>query len=300
MPGVAASLRWLEALAFVLVLAACSATGVVPRAAAPAGYAAGPVGSEASGAGRRQLWFVPSTVPGLLMRANVYRPAGKGPFPLAVVAHGSDQDASARARMGMPDFPALTDWLLGRGYAVVVLQRPGHGETGGPYLEDQGSCSGADYFKAGRQTAASLEAAIAYFTQQAFAMRTNVVLLGNSAGGWGAIAASADSVAGLTRVVSFAGGRGGHNRGRAGDNCAPERLVAAAGSFGTTSQVPTLWLYAQNDSFFAPDLSRRMYDAFSSAGGKGQYVLLPAVGSEGHELINSAPTWQASLSAFLR
>lgn len=293
-------LRRAVLLLAVLLLAACSSTGVAPRPADPTPYAAGPSGPEAAAPGRQQLWFVPSTVSGLLMRANVLRPAGNGPFPLALIAHGSDQDAGARARMKMPEFPALSDWLLARGYAVVLLQRPGHGETGGPYLEDQGSCSGADYVKSGRQTAASLEAAIDYFARQPFIRAGNAVLIGNSAGGWGAIAASADGVSGVSRVVSIAGGRGGHNRGRPGNNCAPDRLVSAAGVFGQTSRLPTLWLYAQNDTYFDPALSRGMYDAFVNAGGKGEYVLLPPVGTEGHKLVESRSTWEASLSAFLK
>jgi alpha-beta hydrolase superfamily lysophospholipase len=31
----------------------------------------------------------------------------------------------------MPEFRGLTDWFLGRGYAVLLPQRPGHGATGG-------------------------------------------------------------------------------------------------------------------------------------------------------------------------
>lgn len=282
-----------------LILGGCSSLSTGPAPTAQSASVGGPAGPEDAGPGRRQLWLVPSTVSGLLMRANVLRPPGNGPFPLAIVTHGSDEEARTRRRMSMPDYPALTDWLLARGYAVVLLQRPGHGETGGPYLEDQGSCASADYLKAGRQTAVSLEAAIAYFTRQSFARSSDVLLIGNSAGGWGAIAAAADGAAALGRVVSFSGGRGGHNRGRAGQNCAPDQLVEAARIFGATSRVPTLWLYAENDTYFPPDLSRRMHEAFAAAGGRGDYVLLPAVGNEGHELIASRATWESSLAAFL-
>ncbi|HMB75630.1 MAG TPA: hypothetical protein VKN76_04485, partial [Kiloniellaceae bacterium] len=58
------------------------------------------------------------------------------------------------------------------------------------------------------------------------------------------------------------------NRGRLDNNCSPERLVAAAAGFGRTARVPTLWLYAENDSYFPPDLSRRMATAYTAAGGK--------------------------------
>ena len=66
------------------------------------------------------------------------------------------------------------------------------------------------------------------------------------------------------------------------NNCAPDRLVSAAGAFGRVARIPTLWLYAQNDSYFAPALSERMFAAFHDAGGTAEYRLLPALGADGH------------------
>jgi dienelactone hydrolase len=66
--------------------------------------------------------------------------------------------------------------------------------------------------------------------------------------------------------------------------------------------MPTLWLYAENDSYFAPALSQRMADAFRSAGGNAVFDLVPATGREGHGLIDdAAPTaeWIAPLASFL-
>ncbi|NOJ41264.1 hypothetical protein [Bradyrhizobium australiense] len=36
------------------------------------------------------------------------------------------------------------------------------------------------------------------------------------------------------------------------------------------SRIPTLWIYAQNDKFFGPDLVRRIHAAFTGAGGWAQ------------------------------
>ena len=41
---------------------------------------------------------------------------------------------------------------------------------------------------------------------------------------------------------------------------------------------------AANDSYFSPALSRQLADAFRAAGGKVDFRLLPAWGSEGHWL----------------
>lgn len=72
------------------------------------------------------------------------------------------------------------------------------------------------------------------------------MLVGHSAGAWGALAAAARYLDSASAVVNFSGGRGGRSYGIAGRNCAPEHLIAAAAAFARV-HVPTLWLYAVND-----------------------------------------------------
>ena len=107
----------------------------------------GPQGPE-EGVIRRQLRLIPAHDRASMMRVTLFRPPGAGPFPLVIVNHGSTQNEMQRAAYRLPDYPALTQWFVTRGYAVAVPQRPGHGETGGPYYEDQGGCANADYRKA--------------------------------------------------------------------------------------------------------------------------------------------------------
>src|SRR4051794_24602619 len=52
----------------------------------------GPQGAE-TGAWRSQKWLIPLPDEQLLMHATVLRPPGRGPFPLAVINHGSIQSA---------------------------------------------------------------------------------------------------------------------------------------------------------------------------------------------------------------
>lgn len=244
---------------------------------------AGPQGPE--GEYRRQLWLLPSPERNVLMRSTVFRPPGAGPFPLVVINHGSSQRLEQRASLSVPAFETMAQWFAARGHAVVVPQRPGHGETGGSYLEDQRGCDEADYHGSGLRTADSIAAAIDYMTGQPFVRRTGVVVVGFSAGGWGALALASRNPRGVAAVINFAGGRGGRVNGQAGNNCAPDRLVEAARAFGSTARIPSLWLYAENDSFFPPALSKRMADAYRSAGGRVDYQLVPPFGEEGHRLM---------------
>lgn len=261
----------------------------------------GPIGAE-QGAWRSQQWLIPLRGEQLLMHATVLRPPGPGPFPLAIINHGSSQSSYARAQLKPSLYRHVSQWFLERGYAVAVPIRGGHGATGGPYFEDQGRCEEPDYEKAGAAVADSIEAAVDYLTAQPFVEKSGVVVVGQSAGGWGALALAARAPSKVRAAVNFSGGRGGHADGVSGRNCAPERLVAAAQAFGRSAKIPTLWLYAENDSYFAPALSRRMAEAFQRAGGRAEYHLLrPALG-EGHIFIEEAaavPLWSPLLEKFL-
>ena len=251
---------------------------------------------------RRQLWLIPSSEPGLGMRALVFRPPGEGPFPLAVINHGTIQSAARRLDLRAPAYAAAAEWFVERGYAVVVPQRPGHGETGGPYLENHGGCADPDYRQAGFGAARSIEAAIGYMTAQPFVRKTGIILVGQSGGGWGSLAIASRNPPAIRAVINFAGGRGGRAQDRPNNNCAPDRLVATAGLFGKTARIPTLWIYAENDSYFAPAISKRMADAYRAGGGRVEFHLLPAFGSEGHLLLASRdglPIWSPIVVKFL-
>ena len=94
---------------------------------------------------------------------------------------------------------------------------------------------------------------------------------------------------GVTAYVNFAGGHGGHRNGKPNTNCSPDALVAAAAHYGRTVRRPMLWIYTENDTYFGPQLSRRMFAAFGKAGGRARFELLPPLRTErtqdGHDLL---------------
>src|SRR5580704_4875015 len=129
-----------------------------------AAAAQGPFGAKGAEAepNRAQAWLVPSPDPDTASHAVLFRPAGEGPFRLAVIAHASTQNVLLRAQMPQPEYRPLAALLVARGFAVLVPERPGHGATGGRYLEDQNGCDGADYAHSGRATAEEIAAAMTY------------------------------------------------------------------------------------------------------------------------------------------
>ncbi|SFN99940.1 Dienelactone hydrolase [Bradyrhizobium sp. Ghvi] len=259
----------------------------------------GPSGQEGEPF-RRQEWRVPSSDSDIAARALLFRPIGAGPFRLAVIAHASTQNVLRRAQMPQPEYRALTAFLVARGFAVLVPERLGHGATGGRYVEDQNGCDEADYARAGRATAEEISLALGYLQKQDFIRRDAAVVIGHSAGGWGALAlANADPKA-ISAIIAFAPGRGGHANDEPNKVCAPHTLLAAAAEFGKAARIPITSLVAANDSYFAPAFSQRLADAFRSGGGKDDLRTLPAVGSEGHWMIELDAGVQAASGELAR
>ena len=267
-------------LKVVFALAVVAAFGLT-AAAAQTG-----VGAQAAEAEpyRLQQWLVPSPDPATPSHAMLFRPPGDGPFPLAVIAHATTQNVLRRAQMPQPEYRALAAWLVGRGFAVLVPERPGHGATGGKYLEDQGGCDDADYARSGRATADEIAVAASYARKQSFVRPGGMVVIGHSAGGWGALALAGEDPKEIAAIIAFAPGRGGRANDFPNQVCAPHTLMAAAGEFGKGARVKVTWLVAANDSYFSPVLSKQLADAFRGAGGQVDFHALPAYGSEGHWL----------------
>jgi dienelactone hydrolase len=252
-------------------------------------FAQGTLGAQAAEAepNRLQQWLVPTPAMDAVARARLFRPPGDGPFRLAVIAHATTQNVLRRAQMPQPEYRALAGWLVARGFAVLVPERPGHGGTGGRYLEDQGGCDEADYARSGRATADAIAVAAGFVRKQPFIRQDGMIIVGHSAGGWGALALAGERPKDIAAIVAFAPGRGGHAHDQPNKVCAPHKLVAAAAEFGKAARVPVTWLVAANDSYFSPGLSRRMADAFRGGGGKVEFRVLAASGSEGHWLAES-------------
>ena len=283
--------RYGLALTILLALAAAPPA----RAQAP-----GPQGAE-QGKYREQRWLIPTDDgSGRMMRTVMFRPAGETPRRLVVINHGAPTAGPATAPQ--PRFVEASPWFVDRGYVVVVPQRRGYGETGGRQNESFGHCDNADFVGAGREGARDIAAAVAFMRQQPFVRPDGVIIVGQSAGGWATLAYSSLNPPGIAAMINFAGGRGGRRDNIPNYNCSPEKLVQGAGSFGRTARVPTLWIYAANDSFFDAGLSRRMADAYRTAGGVATYQLLPAFGQDGHMLFGArsgTPIWSPHVKAFL-
>lgn len=257
---------------------------------------------------QEEVWALPLPVPTI---AYVVRPVGDGPFPLAIMNHGVSMDPAQRIFFPLVEFRDAAMWFARRGYMVVAPAGPGYGaaavespESGlfSVFFAKVGKCTNPNFRSAGLAYAQLSLWIIEYMSKLQRIVPDDVIVIGQSAGGWGSIALSSVNPASVKAIITFAAGRGGRVDGKPNNNCAPDRLVEAIGEFGRTSRVPILMMYIENDTYFGPELSKRMHAAFTAAGANAEYHLFPPHGGDGHFFVDSAdavPIWSPLVSAFL-
>jgi dienelactone hydrolase len=234
--------------------------------------------------------------------ATTYMPDGAGPFPLIVLSHGNPPNARDRFKVGRYRQLAQIRQFVQLGFAVIVPIRRGYGATGGSYAENTGSCRNPDFESAGREAAQDLLATIAFADTLPQVDRNKVILVGQSAGGFASLAAASYAPKGLVAVINFSGGRGGDPREHPGRPCSPEQMATTMAHFASTTTVPVLWHYVENDQYFAPDVVKTWFSAFQAAGGHGELVVEPPFGRDGHGMFavdRSIPIWLPHFEQFV-
>ncbi|MGD9829393.1 MAG: dienelactone hydrolase family protein [Hyphomicrobiaceae bacterium] len=278
---------------FATLLAGASSPGLADTGKS------GPQGPEI----RIQRWLIPMPkAQGRVLAATVARPPGDAPATLVVINHGSPPRASVRAYMVEPLYRFATEWFVRRGHVVVLPLRRGYGVTGGNGPEFLHRCRDADYVHSGRAAAQDIDATIDFMQRQPFVRPGSVIVVGISAGGWSTIGHTSLNRKDVRVAINFAGGRGGSANRENRTVCQPDRLVSAAREFGRTARVPTLWIYAENDSFFKPALAKAMHSAYVSAGGNAELHQLGPFGRDGHSLFGARDgprIWGPIVSRFL-
>lgn len=240
---------------------------------------------------------------------QVFRPEGPGPFPLVIFSHGRSADPAVRAGLQYPVPLGHVAFWLRQGVAVVAPIRPGYGATGGADRENSGArwpapgtaCTGLpDYATVARHAASTIRAVHGWSLQQPWVRHDRILLEGQSVGGMATIAAASERLPGVVGAVNFSGGAGGKPDTAPGNSCRPEVLTTLYRQLGTQVRVPSLWLYAENDQYWGPDMPRQWFGAFREGDEDAQFIAAPALeGADGHNLLRvGGRHWRDPLHAF--
>ena len=216
-----------------------------------------------------------------------------GRLPIALITHGQPANLQNMLDKHATDFIGPAKDLAHRGWLAVVVMRRGFGQSDGP-LPSPVSCQSTSFIERLSADADDLAATLEVITRRPDVDATRVIAIGVSAGGAAVMALSARNPPNLRAVINISGGL----------PCPKEDVrVKAFKEFGTKSRVPTLWLYAKNDSIFSPDVVGLMRDAFLDGGGDAKLVMFDPLGQDGHDLFTLADgrlKWLREMDALLR
>jgi dienelactone hydrolase len=219
-----------------------------------------------------------------------------GRLPIALIAHGKAGNLQGMLDDHARNFVEVARDLASRGWLAVAIIRRGFGQSDGP-MPVPVTCQSTSFVPRFEADADDLAATIDVIAARPDADPTRVIAIGVSAGGPAVLALAARNPRNLRGVINISGGL-------QMEDCPKEdALVQAFGEFGRKSRVPTLWMYARNDSFFGPDLATRMRDAFLTSGGDVKFVMYDPIGRDGHTLFSSGTgrfKWLQEMDGFLR
>src|SRR5262245_33238549 len=236
-----------------------------------------------------------------LAASVLHPPNGVGRHPAIVLNHGAWGPPERRREIARLRMEPAASWFAGLGFLVVSPMRRGYGATTGETAESSGPCDDSDYLRAARVSAEDIVAAVDWTRARGDVDPARIVIVGYSAGGWGALGAAAAAPAGVVAVINVSGGRGGFPQN--GVPCRPDRMVAAAETLAKTAPMPTLWIYVENDSLFGASFTPGLAKAWRAGGGQVEYHLLPRLPVDGHGMFldpAGLPFWSPFVADFLK
>jgi dienelactone hydrolase len=228
-----------------------------------------------------------------------FRPVGDGPFPYVVFNHGRGPQRAEPARYR---FLGVVQYFTRRGFAVFVTTRMGYGATGTePDTEESGLCNRKNYGPMFEAAVTQTQRAIEFAQTKSWVDKSRLILIGQSVGGFTTVMAASQPIAGLKAAINFVGGSGGDPIGRPAQPCDYFQVGLQAQLAGKTASVPMLWMYAENDLYWGPQIPLRWHESYVGAGGKAKMVMLPKVSENGHNLLGEGfSMWRPIVDEYLQ
>ncbi len=244
----------------------------------------------------------PSAFGSNLLEATLLLPEassfGAGPYPVMVWSHGDIvvDNPAMRYKSRIRDMVVAREFLQ-LGVAVLMPARRGVGMSQGSYPAGF-SAGDADATYKARVHAEDMLPALAWLKTRNELDAGRIILSGQSAGGYATMYLAGQNPAGVIGAIDFSGGRTNMTGIRAPTDI-NQMMVDGFAEFGKTTRVPTLWVFAENDSRYTANTIRAAYEAFEKAGGKGRLLLNPAIDVDGHFIYHKPDLWRVALKEYL-
>jgi len=233
----------------------------------------------------------------------IFKPAGPGPFPLAVINHGSTGSGRNPALFTQTWFDTdLADFLNDHGWIVAFPQRRGRGKSDGLY--DEGfppvrtlgyTCDADIALRGADRALGDIDAAISVLRRRPDVAPSPVLIGGQSRGGVLAVAYAGQHPAQIFGVINFVGGWLGEGFGCSAASAVNQMLFER----GATYRRPTVWLYGRHDLYYSIPHSRENFDAFEKAGGQGTFLDFEMPQGQGHDVIGRPDLWSGPVGNYL-
>jgi dienelactone hydrolase len=221
--------------------------------------------------------------------------------PYLLFSHGRAGTDQERGKFGRSSEKRNSEYFVSKGFTVILPTRIGYGVSGGPDADYSGACGNKNYLEARKAGIDQSKQVLNHVFDLSYIDRTKGIVVGQSVGGFTTIGLSAENIPGLKGAINFAGGDGGDPIKSAEKPCGDYLIKDTFVNYGASNKVPTLWLYSVNDKFWGEQLPKDWFAAFQKAGGKGQFISLPAYKEDGHSIFRGdLNAWKNDFEKFIK
>jgi len=221
--------------------------------------------------------------------------------PYLLFSHGRAGTDQERGKFGRSSEKRNSEYFVSKGFTVILPTRIGYGVSGGPDADYSGTCGNKNYLEARKAAIDQSKQVLNHVFDFSYIDKTKGIVVGQSVGGFTTIGLSAENIPGLKGAVNFAGGDGGDPIKSAEKPCGDYLIKDTFAKYGASNKVPTLWLYSVNDKFWGEQLPKDWFAAFQKAGGKGQFISLPAYKEDGHSIFRGdLNAWKNDFEKFIK
>ena len=221
--------------------------------------------------------------------------------PYLLFSHGRASTDQERGKFGRSSEKRNSEYFVSKGFTVILPTRIGYGVSGGPDADYSGACGNKNYLEARKVAIDQSKQVLNHVFDFSYIDRTKGIVVGQSVGGFTTIGLSAENISGLKGAINFAGGDGGDPIKSAEKPCGDYLIKDTFAKYGASNKVPTLWLYSVNDKFWGEQLPKDWFAAFQKAGGKGQFISLPAYKEDGHSIFRGdLNAWKNDFEKFIK